>query len=82
MGKIKKIFLSLIILLSIYNFANAKKIKKRPKLTYSMNKSNLNQLINKFYEDNNKIFTDEDLDKLFPKIYHEINTNNHNYTLS
>ena len=41
-----------------------------------MNKSNLNQLINKFYEDNNKIFTDEDLDKLFPKIYHEINTNN------
>ena len=41
-----------------------------------MNNSNLNQLINKFYEDNNKIFTDEDLDKFFPKIYHEINTNN------
>jgi hypothetical protein len=77
MGKIKKFFLSLIILLLFScNFANAKTIKKKTYKITSSNKSKLNQLITEFYEDNNKIFTDEDLDKFFPKIYHEINTNN------
>ena len=33
-------------------------------------------MITELFEDNQKVFTDEDLDKFPPKIYHEINTNN------
>ena len=46
MGKIKKFFLSLIILLLFScNFANAKTIKKKTYKITSSNKSKLNQLI-------------------------------------
>ena len=76
MGKIKKIFLSLIILLFSCNFANAKKINKKTYKITSSNKSKLNQLITEFFKDNQKVFTDEDLDKFYPKIHHDINTNN------
>ena len=76
MDKIKKIFLSLFILLLNYNFANAKKLNTT--IEKNNKNSNLNQLINEFFRDNQKIFTNEDLDKFYPKIYHEINTNNPN----
>ena len=81
MEQTKKIFLSLFILLLNYNFANAKKLNKKSYITTiakNNKKFNLNQLINEFFRDNKKIFTDEDLDKFYPKIYHEINTNNPN----